>query len=824
MSIESALISQAGPYIVAAKQRSFIQKEAIKGCSPEIFDYPVCLEPTFVPLWRSASEVVVDDHQAVPDQIMHEQDLVKLRVWISPEQQFDWSRSEHFIKQQQIMSRRATFYVIGNNDGIAITFLCHKIDVPILTAAFRGIFADCELTVQEHELFSIPPKQALYFREFFPSPPYSHLLTRPDELRTSPLVPLISVISAIQAPSVGVYQILYQPVSPDHNWYKNVQILLDLEYVIKLQGGFHIPQRYFQQSPSGDLHQMANELETKAHNDKPFYAVVFRLGVICEYEKSRPYLDALSTFAAMFLHGGRPLQFINEVDYAQVIQSTQLEKLFATGMSYRPGFLVNSQELTSLIHIPAISDSENHKSSLKLLETLPVRKSELSEGTWIGTCEYAGQTIRVCIPDEIRKKHARLIGKPGVGKSTAQERMILSDIEQGHGVAVLDPHGDLINRLLCVISESYVEKIIYFNPGDPDWIAIWNPLKHIPGQDIGRTADEIVQAIQSFVSATGWGDRLEHLLRNMVFSLIHLSKGTFFDISTLLQSKSEESKKLRNQILKVVDNETVRRFWLYDYEKYGKDDFGPPKNKLSKLMVSTSVSLMLSQPDSLFNFRQIMDEGKILLVDLSTIGPMIRGILGCFILSLLHLSALSRSKIPIDQRQQFHIHCDEAHRFMTDSLEDLIAETRKYNVSLSLAHQYMSQFGKKKSDAFSSVGSTIIFNVDSHDAQYLIKDLQKKVKVEDITGLGRYEAIAHIGTEIVRFTGLPPLPIPQQHFREKIIAESHKKYYRPAFDVRKQIRRLNDRWSAVYSELSPLASNDIKEFEYDEFCKHRKNT
>ena len=122
--------------------------------------------------------------------------------------------------------------------------------------------------------------------------------------------------------------------------------------------------------------------------------------------------------------------------------------------------------------------------------------------------------------------------------------MILSDIEQGHGVAVLDPHGDLIESVLCLIPEAHVHRTIYLNPGDPDWVPIWNPLKRIPGQDIGRTADDIVRAIQSFVASGGWGDRLEHLLRNMIFSLIHLPKSTFLDLSNLLRNKSQESKRM----------------------------------------------------------------------------------------------------------------------------------------------------------------------------------------------------------------------------------------------------------------------------------------
>jgi hypothetical protein len=229
---------------------------------------------------------------------------------------------------------------------------------------------------------------------------------------------------------------------------------------------------------------------------------------------------------------------------------------------------------------------------------------------------------------------------------------------------------------------------------------------------------------------------------------------------------------------------------------------------------------MLSQPESRFNFRTIMDEGMILLVNLSNLGSMVRQILGCFILSLLHLTALSRSILPADERKQFHIHCDEAHRFMTDSLEDLIAETRKYNVSLSLAHQYNSQFGQRKTDAISSVGSTIIFNLDSRDAGYMIKDLQRKVKVEDIVTLKNFEAIARIGTEIVRFTTRRPVVKPITHFRDKIIEESRHKYYLPMHEVKKYVRCRGSRWQESYTPLTELrfdSNGHIKEFEYDEF-------
>ena len=160
-----------------------------------------------------------------------------------------------------------------------------------------------------------------------------------------------------------------------------------------------------------------------------------------------------------------------------------------------------------------------------------------------------------------------------MGKSSAMEHMILDDLNKGFGVAVIDPHGDLVERLLCLLPEGAIERTICFNPGDPDWIPLWNPLQPIAGQDVGRTADDLLGAFKSFV--TGWGDRLEHLLRHAFYGLMHLPGSTLLDVANLLRNTSDESKRLRTEILQVVDNAVARPFWLHDFQKYGKDDFGP---------------------------------------------------------------------------------------------------------------------------------------------------------------------------------------------------------------------------------------------------------
>lgn len=826
MSIEAALIAQAQPYMVGARLRSIIQEEISKGCRPDISARTVSLEPRFTPLWASNNthHTEIEPHWTAEVPYFSE-GLIRLQTWISPEHIFDWNHSELFIKQLQTVSFRVGFEVAGNSDGIVLGFLVHSLDLPIITTAFNGEFERCELTTMEKSpIADLEGKNwdAIHFRDYFPPPPYSHLLTRAPELQISPLIPLITALSMIQAPAVGIYQALFQPVSPNHNWHRNVEVLLDIEYAVKLHGEQRSFQRYAQQAPSGDLHHMAFDVENKANNDKAFFAAAVRIAVVGAGNQSRDLLCSLSTFISLFQHGGRPLGYLTEREYAGTLSDSQIRQMFLRGLTYRPGFLLNSLELTGPIHIPSFSVDDCRPIPIISLETLPVRNPEILEGTWIGTCAYAGITQKVCIPSRLRRKHTHLIGASGEGKSTTEENMILDDIEKGDGVAVLDPHGDMVERLLCLIQEKHVERVIYFNPADPDWIPLWNPLDRIPGQEIGRTANDLVTAIKSFVESGGWGDRLENILRNMIFGLLHLPGGTFLDISNLLRNKSKTNEVLIRQILKVVDNQTARQFWEHDYMGYGKNDLSPPINKLSKLLISGPISLMLSQPENRFNFRQIMDQGNILLINLSNMGVTVSQVLGCFILSILHLSALSRSDISIEDRKQFHIYCDEAHNFITDSLEKLMVEARKYGASLSMAHQYLNQFSSKKQrDALSTTASSIIFRVNKTDADYLAKFLREKVKSDDLVSLKTGEAYARIGTDIVKITTRPPLKIPDTHFRDRIIENSRKKYYRPVHEIRKWLTRASDKWLEPFAPLNPanpeFSETDNEDFSYDEF-------
>lgn len=822
MSVESVLVERARPQLLAEKARALVRDEITKGCQPELATEPVSLEPLHTPIQS------VGDLLEARSQPRYEgepppspRDLVWHQVFLSPDEEFDWHRSERFAKQLASVTHRVGLDISGNQEQVAMTVFCHRADQAIVSAAFEGEFGRCELAELEGSPLTAATLDAwgdTCLRDYYPPPPYSHLLTQPPELHASPYQPLITAMARVPTEALAIYQCLFQPVQPEHDWHRNVQFLVDLEYNLKLMIGPSSAQRYAQQAPSGDLRQMAWQAETKAHNDKPFFALALRVAVIGGGAAGPSLLQALTTCVNLFQHGGRPLRHLGQRAYA-FLRRPQVRDMFCQGLTYRPGFLVNSWELAGPVHIPPADIVEHHPVPLETLDTLPLSESALAHGTKIGSYQRARSTRPVCLPPDLRTRHTHVIGRSGTGKSTLFEEMILSDIESGAGVAVLDPHGDLVEHLLGRLPEQCVERVIHFDPGDRQWVPIWNPLQPMPGQDLGRLADDMVGAFKSVV--TGWGDRLEHILRHAFFGLGHLPQSTLYDVSNILRNRSDDGQRLRELVLDAVDNEVARQFWRHDFDKYNKDDFGPPRNKLSKLLISETLSLVLSQPDSAFSFRRVMDDGLVFLANLSTLGTEAREVLGSLMLSLFHQAALGRSSIPAEQRKPFHIYCDEAHRFVTDALEDLIAETRKYGVSLTLAHQYLKQFGERSADALSSVGTTIIFNVDRKDAAYLVKDLRGLVEVDDLISLEIGEAILRAGTDVVRIRTPKPRGLVSTALRERIIGESRRRYCKPVHEVREAVHRRAE--SLLTGYAGPSSDRDCppegsgEEPQYDEF-------
>ncbi|MHC4463388.1 MAG: hypothetical protein ACYS30_18425, partial [Planctomycetota bacterium] len=387
MTPEKALATYyAGPYMRSAKAQALIDAEVCKGCDGNILPNPVALEPVFHPIAVPKDILALKERpwwifESPPQQ----QELVRYRVWLSPDQPFSWNCLELFIKQLSLASHRVGLEITGNQERFFITLLCHHNDVPTVTMAFLSKLKFCRLSVLSNKLiFDDEPQvwESAIFCDYFPPPPYSHLLTRPNELHTTPYEVLITAMAHIPPPGVGIYQALFQPVSARNNWHRNIEILTDLEYMVKLLSNAGHAQNYAQQAPSGALGQMAGDVETKAHNDKPFYTVAFRIAVVGADDNRQNYLQSLRVFSSLFQHGGRPLNYITEVQYNSVLSPEQIRQMFLLGLTYRPGFLVNSAELTGLVHFPDASIADQLQTDIDQVETLTVLvNNRLSEGT-----------------------------------------------------------------------------------------------------------------------------------------------------------------------------------------------------------------------------------------------------------------------------------------------------------------------------------------------------------------------------------------------------------------------------------------------------------
>jgi DNA helicase HerA-like ATPase len=819
MSIERSIIARSQPHVVAATAKRLIEVEASKGCEGNIVSYPVALEPKY-----SLTNQWIDDYQVVEaDNFSKPVPKIKLtqvyNCWLPPEHALEWFRAESFLKILKGARDRICFEIIGNSNNINFEFNITECDSDILKVAFNGECPNCEITSSEQiEKYC----GNIFFNDYYPLPPYHHLFTRSTELLTSAFEPLIYAYNKISNESKGFVQVLFEPVR--NNWHCNVELLNDIEYLSKTVNDPRSSARIKQQLPSGDIRNMARDVETKAHNDKPFYAVAIRAGIITnqnEYD-----ISGLTSFMNLFQHGGSSLKYLTHSDYEKILSSDEIKNMFNDYLTYRPGFLLNSSELSGIVHLPSMKDFSEKSIPINFLENpLTIPNNETTkEGIRIGYSNYAGERTPVHIPVQIRKTSTHLIGKSGSGKSTLMENMILQDISLDEGVAVLDPHGDTIKKLLKLIPQQKIEDTIYIDFGNPDWIPIWNPLKRTAHHDLGRTANDLVSSFKKIIKSNAWGDRLEHLLRNGISGLLLLEDSTMYDLLILFEQTklpSKEKNLLVDAISRLVTNPVSKRFWNKDFQSYRRDDFAPPHHKLSKLLnTEETVSLMLTQPDNFIDFQNIIEEGKILLIDVSNIGSESREILGSYLLTLLHNYSLSRSRFNPEKRKPFNIYCDEAHKITTDAIEDMIIESRKFGVNLTLAHQYLSQFNTAQRDALLSMGSTIIFNTNLFDAQILSRELKGKVEAKELAILEVGEAIAKVGTDIFKISTETPKEIVEKHFAEEIIKNSHSQYYRQIDEVKRRIKiKLKEFYSIEYELKENLLTENPSrfEFEYDEF-------
>jgi len=338
-----------------------------------------------------------------------------------------------------------------------------------------------------------------------------------------------------------------------------------------------------------------------------------------------------------------------------------------------------------------------------------------------------------------RRAHTYLIGQTGTGKTALLETFIRQDIINREGLAVFDPHGDLIEKLLAKIPEYRKDDLIYFNVPDAAHPLGFNPLESVPPEKRSFAAAALLEAFKK-IWADSWGPRLEHILRNCLLALLDQPQATLADISRLLSDRA-----FRRSAAGRVDSSQVRDFWLREFEAYPAnfraEAVAPIQNKVGAFLADPILHNILTQPKSSFDVRKVIDEGKILLVNLAKgkIGEDSAKLLGSLLVSTIGLAALSRVDIPEEDRKDFYVYLDEFQSFATLSLANMLSELRKYRVNLILAHQYLSQIDPQIRDAIlGNVGTTISFRIGLVDAEILAKQFEPEFSDQDLISLPNY--------------------------------------------------------------------------------------
>lgn len=332
-----------------------------------------------------------------------------------------------------------------------------------------------------------------------------------------------------------------------------------------------------------------------------------------------------------------------------------------------------------------------------------------------------------------------IIGKTGTGKSTLLSTLIRQDMESGQGLALLDPHGDLVEQVVAVVPERRKSDCIYFNVPDGAYPLGFNPLERVPTTKRGLAASFLLEAFKKHWGKF-WGPRSEHILRNALLALLEQPEATLADVLRILDDSS-----YRKRAAERVANAQVRRFWLKEYESYPArlraESIAPIQNKVGAFLTDPILNRILTQSRSAFDLRTVMDNGQILLVNLAKgrIGEDTASLLGALLVTRLAVSALSRADTPENNRRDFFIYADEFHTFTTLSIAGMLSELRKYRVGLILAHQYLSQLEEPVRDAIlGNAGTIISFRIGAPDAHMLEREFLPEFSALDLLSLPNY--------------------------------------------------------------------------------------
>lgn len=423
----------------------------------------------------------------------------------------------------------------------------------------------------------------------------------------------------------------------------------------------------------------------------------------------------------------------------------------------------------------------------------------------LGETNFRNEKHRFGMKPDDRRRHMYVVGSTGMGKSEFLKNLAIQDIEEGRGLAFLDPHGDGAQALINFIPKHRIKDVIYFDPSDLAFPIAFNVLEKVDYEYRHLIASGLLGVFKKLWGVEAWSGRMEYILNNTILALLEYPDSTLLGINRLMASKEYRKK--------VVDNlkdPIVKAFWTEEFAKYS-DKFASEataaiQNKVGQFSSNNVIRNIVGQVGTKLDIRKIMDEGKILIVNLSkgAIGEDASRLIGALLITKIQLAAMSRVDTPESERRDFYLYVDEFQNFATESFANILSEARKYHLNLVVAHQYITQMEEEVRDAvFGNAGTIVTFRVGAEDAEFLEKWYAPDFMAADIVNLGKREMYLKLMVDGITSKGFSArtsdsLKAMEESHQDEVIAHTRDNYATPRETVEKDVMQ----WSTPMESAS----------------------
>jgi hypothetical protein len=678
-----------------------------------------------------------------------EDPIRELSLVLPPDYDMEPEVAESFLLGLGHTQGPISFEVIGTHEAINIQFAVRASDEFRVIHQIQAFSPGVVIKQQDsslYRLWSESRQSRSVIVDFGLSNEFMLPILAFSEMKFEPLIGTIGPLSHLQPGEVGASQILFQPVT--HPWAEST-----LRSVIDYDG-----QPFFADAP-----HITKFARHKV--GRPMFAVMVRVAAKA-HTKDRAWHIARSIGSALNQYANPPAnEFIplSDEDYGKQDHEDDLLRR----KTRRSGMLLNSDELVGLVHLPSPS-VQSEKLKREVIKTKAAPAISLNHKLILGANSHNGQIRRVTLNPDQRTRHMYVIGASGTGKTTLLLNLIIQDIQNGDGIGVLDPHGDLIEQILQYVPEHRYKDVIVFDPADEEYPIAFNILSAHSELDKQLLSSDLISVFRRL--STAWGDQMTSVLGNAILAFLESTRaGTLGDLRRFLVEPD-----FRNEFLKSVGDEGVVYYWRHEFPLLVGKPQGPILTRLDTFLRPKLIRNMVNQPENRLDFRSIMDSKKIFLAKLSqgSIGEENAYLLGSLVVSKLHQAAMSRQDVKESQRSNYYLYIDEFHNFITPSMAAILSGARKYRLGLVVAHQEFRQLWNRDTDVASAVIANpytrICFRLGDFDAQKLAEGFSF-FDAKDLQRLSTGQALARIERSDYDFNLTTfPLAKPQQGFENRI--------------------------------------------------------